>query len=143
MKVLTMIQPWATFLVLRVTQHETRTWKTGYRGPLAIHAGLTVDKAACREQLVRSRLDLLGYSADTLPTGVILAACRIADCVRIVDNNGAFAVMEDGRTIGGIDAKIGGYIPGHYLWEIRNMSPLPEPIPAKGKLGLWEYPLEI
>ena len=142
MKVLSMIQPWATLLVHRVTQNETRTWKTRYRGPIAIHASMKIDKNACREDVVRTLLGRIGYSADTLPTGVILATCRIVDCIQIIDNNGEFAVMENGRTIGGIDCRIGGYQPGHYMWEIRDMLPLPEPIPAKGKLGFWEYPIE-
>lgn len=35
MKVLSMIQPWATLLVQGETLYETRSWKTRYRGPLA------------------------------------------------------------------------------------------------------------
>ncbi|MCI3923163.1 ASCH domain-containing protein [Paenibacillus sp. TRM 82003] len=139
MKVLSMIQPWATLLVHRVTQHETRSWRTRYRGPFAIHASQTIDRKACREEIVQGLLHELGYSAKTLPTGVIMASCRIVDCVKIIDNNGAFAVIEDGRTIAGIDSQIGGYVPGHYMWEIRDMTILPEPIPAKGKLGFWDY----
>ena len=45
MKAITIRQPWAS-LIVSLDQNgrplksvETRSWKTGYRGPLAIHAG--------------------------------------------------------------------------------------------------------
>lgn len=38
MKVLTLHQPWASLVALRVKTIETRSWSTSYRGPLAIHA---------------------------------------------------------------------------------------------------------
>lgn len=35
-KVITVWQPWATLIALRVKRLETRSWATKYRGPLAI-----------------------------------------------------------------------------------------------------------
>ena len=40
MKALTLHQPWATLIALGVKTIETRSWRTNYRGPIAIHAGL-------------------------------------------------------------------------------------------------------
>jgi hypothetical protein len=40
MKVLTLHQPWASLVAAGVKTIETRSWRTHYRGPLAIHAGL-------------------------------------------------------------------------------------------------------
>ena len=41
MKALTIQQPWASVITMGVKTIETRSWSTKYRGPLAIHAGLT------------------------------------------------------------------------------------------------------
>ncbi len=38
MKALSLLQPWATLVVIGVKQIETRSWSTAYRGPLLIHA---------------------------------------------------------------------------------------------------------
>ncbi len=39
MKRLSLIQPWATLILSGAKRFETRSWRTPYRGPLAIHAG--------------------------------------------------------------------------------------------------------
>lgn len=39
MKALSLWQPWATLIQVGVKWIETRSWRTAYRGPLAIHAG--------------------------------------------------------------------------------------------------------
>lgn len=39
MRVLTLIQPWATLIILGEKQIETRCWSTNIRGKIAIHAG--------------------------------------------------------------------------------------------------------
>ncbi len=39
MKALTIRQPWASLIAHGVKTIETRSWKTSYRGPIAIHAG--------------------------------------------------------------------------------------------------------
>lgn len=33
----------------------------------------------------------------------------------------------------------GDYTTGRYAWYLEHVTPLPEPIPAKGSLGLWEW----
>jgi hypothetical protein len=38
MKVLSLLQPWATLVVLGVKQIETGSWSTAHRGPLLTHA---------------------------------------------------------------------------------------------------------
>jgi hypothetical protein len=38
MKAITIWQPWASLLACGAKQYETRSWKTDYRGPIAIHA---------------------------------------------------------------------------------------------------------
>lgn len=38
MKALTLTQPWATLVITGRKRFETRGWRTGYRGQIAIHA---------------------------------------------------------------------------------------------------------
>ncbi len=38
MKVLSIIEPWATLIASKQKYIETRSWKTSYRGELYIHA---------------------------------------------------------------------------------------------------------
>jgi hypothetical protein len=39
------------------------------------------------------------------------------------------------------ELSFGDYTPGRYAWILTNVKALPEPIPAKGALGLWEWNL--
>ena len=39
MKAITVRQPWASLIAAGVKTIETRSWRTDYRGPIAIHAG--------------------------------------------------------------------------------------------------------
>lgn len=139
MKVLSMIQPWASLFVLGETQFETRSWRTNYRGPLAIHTSKKIDKAACNQYLIKELLGKHHYSADNLPTGMIIGVCTLKDCIKVIENNQTWAVLEDGRIISGNDIFLGDYRVGGYVWEVQNMQHLEKYIPAKGQLGLWEY----
>jgi hypothetical protein len=140
-KVLSMIQPWATLLVQGETLYETRSWKTRYRGSLAIHARLKLDKLACKHELIRSLLAKNGYTEQTLPTGLILAMCELTNCYQVIEANNTSAILESGTRVTGDDLLLGDYSAGYFAWEIVSFRQLKPFIPAKGKLGLWEYPL--
>ncbi len=59
MKALTLTQPWATLVAIGAKCIETRSWRTSYRGPLAIHAAKGFPKAAwnlCLGQPFKSAL---------------------------------------------------------------------------------------
>ncbi len=49
MKCFTVHQPWAALLAHGEKQFETRTWQTGYTGPIAIHAGKTFNPDVIRD----------------------------------------------------------------------------------------------
>ena len=38
---------------------------------------------------------------------------------------------------------LGDWTPGRYAWEMANVKILPEPIPAKGNQGLWNWKEEL
>lgn len=139
MKVLSMIQPWASLFVLRESTYETRTWKTNYRGPLAIHTSKRIDKAVCKHPAIQSLLRKHGYTTETLPTSMIIAEGRLVNCLKVTENNDSWAILEDGKMVSGNDYFLGDFIEGNYAWEVQDLKMLNEFIPAKGKLGLWEF----
>jgi hypothetical protein len=141
MKVITIIQPWATLIALREKKFETRSWSTKHRGELAIHAGKKVDKEACLREPFKSTLAKYGYNADNLPTGVILARCILRDCIEVVWTNGEYAILGiSTRTAGGNEYAFGDFSQGRYAWEVSDIDEV-DPIPVKGQQGLWNYPL--
>jgi len=171
MKVLTLTQPWATLVAIGAKRLETRSWSTGYRGPLAIHAakGLgPVGGYSGLHRLISTKpfwdvlreayaADLSGerfYPADAvtvvdqLPFGAIIAVCELRD-VRIIGDgpNGDPTIAADDMLsltpILGNERAFGNYAAGRYAWLLAGVRALPEPIPAKGKLGLWDYAGEL
>ncbi len=59
MKVLSIIEPWATLIKEKKKYIETRTWKTSYRGELYIHASKKISKNIYVEILMLE--DMLGF----------------------------------------------------------------------------------
>jgi activating signal cointegrator 1 len=139
MKVLSMIQPWASLFVLGEAKYETRTWKTNYRGPLAIHTSKKMDKSACSHPKIKDLFKKHGYTVESLPTGQIIGVCTLANCIKVIESGDGQAILEDGRMISGTELFLGDYRIGSYAWEVEGMRLLDEFIPAKGQLGLWEY----
>lgn len=139
LKVLSMIQPWASLFILGEAQYETRTWRTSYRGPFSIHTSKKIDKRACNAPKIKSLLLKHGYTTENLPTGMIIGTCNLINCLKVLENDQSSAILEDGRIVSGNDYFLGDYRVGNYAWEVLNKELLREFIPAKGRLGLWEY----
>lgn len=49
---ITLTEPWATLIAQGLKTEEYRTWRTHYRGPLAIHAGRPTSAVLCIVDLV-------------------------------------------------------------------------------------------
>ena len=146
MKALTLIQPWATLIALGEKKIETRSWRTLYRGKIAIHAGKKIDKEVCNQEPFKSILAAHGYTANNLPTGCIVAVCNLIDCCQIfydkVDD--VNRLMDyDCTKIQGNEFAFGDYTSGRYGWKLSDIKILAEPIPAKGSLRLWEWSDEM
>ncbi len=139
MRVLTLIQPYATLVAIGAKKFETRSWQTS-PGPLAIHAGKGYPpqaRAFARSALVARALAKAGLTADTLPTGVIVATCTVNSLTPTGAAIHAFALSEDEIYFGEFHA------PGRWwAWELRDVVPLAAPIPAAGKQGLWQFDLQ-
>ena len=89
MKVISLLQPWASLIALGEKKIETRSWKTDYRGPLLIHASKSLEFAniAWEEPFYTALKPfhnvVNGKASIQHPIGVIIAKCNLVDCVKI------------------------------------------------------------
>ncbi len=165
MKAITLTQPWATLVAIGAKRIETRSWKTDYRGPLAIHAAKGFPKFArdiCMYKpfvcalmehdyatgYVNSEIPMLLYPDEKpLPLGEIVATCQLVRVARIQHPPEKIQGWRwdgpDGKQyefeLSNDEIAFGNYSPGRYAWMLDDIQPLSDPIPAKGKLGLWEW----
>lgn len=142
MKVISIIQPWATLIAIGEKRFETRSWSTKHRGELAIHASKRVAKSICKQEPFKSVLAKHGYTADNLPTGAIIGTVNLVDSIKVVSDLFMFdtALLDNEHRISGNEYKFGDYNTGRYAWELTDVKQI-DPIPAKGQLNLWEYNL--
>lgn len=140
MKAITIKQPWATLIALGEKKFETRSWATKHRGPLAIHAGKSVDKEAFEDSWIKGTLAQHGIKGwHELPTGVVLATVDLVKCHKVGATVGHVSVFQCGEGISGLEETFGDYTPGRYAWELENLHVLTEPVLAKGQLSLWNW----
>lgn len=109
MKVISLLQPWATLLVRGQKLVETRSFRTHYRGPIFIHASGALNKRYKESQMTPTLqcfepffVDLV--KPDALPFGKIIGMVNIATCVptevlkkHLPDQELAFGDYSDGR----------------------------------------------
>lgn len=152
MKAITLTQPWATLVAIGAKRIETRSWSTAYRGPLAIHAakglgpvgGMSGLWDLCESEPFHSVLR--GQDLPMmLPKGAIVATCELVGIAEIMTD--CLWETVNGKLLKGgrmplpdePERSFGDYTPfGRYAWLLTNIKRLPEPIPAKGALSLWE-----
>lgn len=96
---------------------ENRNWPTDFRGPILVHAPKTVDWPAVER--LRESLEL-GATGDYRPTtGAIVGVAEIVDCVSSHPSR---------------------FFVGPYGFVLRGAARLPEPLPARGRLGIFAVP---
>lgn len=132
MKALSIRQPWAWAIVHCGKDVENRTWYTGYRGEVLIHACALpprtnagripralqdelVDALDAIEQLV-TLVGPLSYDMLRAQSGGIVARARIVDCVR--------------------ESKSPWFV-GPWGIVLADVTPI-DIIPCRGQLGLWD-----
>lgn len=132
MRTLTLIQPWATLIILGEKQIETRCWSTNIRGKIAIHAGKKIDKKAFNDPIYKEVFEKYGITPKNIVTSAIIGFCEIDD-VKPTEEL-ASIITEKERVFG-------DYSPERYGWILKNIEPI-EPIRnVKGMLGFWNYDL--
>jgi hypothetical protein len=140
MKAITIHQPWATLIALGEKEYETRSWPTKYRGPIAIHAGMKLNKEAIQEKVIYMAILEHGHHVmRDMPQGAIVATAVLEDCIKSVETWTDGYVLENGVYVYSPEYDFGDFTPGRYAWKLSNVKMLPEPIPAKGQQGLWNW----
>jgi len=124
-RALTVRQPFAACIAHGGKTVENRDWATGWRGPLLIHAARTADHGAFDHPPVVAALE----TADAWPAagilGAVVAVAVLADC-----HPGHDCTRPACRPWGLRH-------PGAWHWVLTHIRALPEPVPARGALGLW------
>lgn len=144
MKAITLTQPWATLVAIGVKTIETRSWFTNHVGELAIHAAKTFPRSAQELCLISPFFDYLriylpfaewwkndsriSTISEALPLGKVVAVCQL---VSIIHTDVIYPSEPE--------KSFGDYSPGRYAWQLSNVRPFENPVPAKGSLGLWEW----
>jgi hypothetical protein len=136
MKAISLLQPWASLVVMGVKTIETRSWGTKYRGPILIHA--SIGKAG---NIFADELLFKKYIPDfkQLPFGAIIGQVTITNVIRIESLN----LTDDLINKLTMEEKaFGDYTEGRYAWLLEDYIKFKTPIPARGTLNIWEYPAE-
>jgi hypothetical protein len=118
MKAISIRQPWAWAIAQGLKTIENRTWRTHYRGPLAIHAG----RAPCPPALILP--DGTPVQDAGLVCGAVVALVDLVDCLAVVD------------------APQGPFTEGPFCFVLANVRRI-TPIPWPGALSLFEIPDEV
>lgn len=114
MKCLSIKQPHADRIRSGVKTYEIRSWRTHYRGPLLICSGVRHDRRF--------------PEAKSLPLGVSIAACELADVVPFEPHMADAACVE--------------WRPGLFAWVLRDVNAV-KPVHVKGQLGLFQIPNSV
>src|SRR5690554_6786135 len=139
MRVLTVRQPWAWAIIHGGKDVENRVRSLGpYRGPVAIHAGLSDDAASDVDPMIREAIVRTG---DTSPyvRGAVIGVVNLTGT-----HKGPNTYRDRMRAVRScyMPGKPFGLcspwaLPDHHHLVLEDPRPLARPIPAKGRLGLW------
>lgn len=157
MKALSLWQPWATAIALGSKRIETRSWKTDYRGPLAIHAAKRCVKKEMNDLCFEGewigalhlesevfpgehRIDLDRFLL--MPFGSIVAICRLVDCKETEEIDGIEDLRGgDHQSFRWCEEDLGDFSPGRFGWILEDIRQLVNPISYRGQQGLFDVVL--
>ena len=114
-------QPWVWAIFHAGKDIENRDWPTRFRGRCLIHASASMTRAEYDgfvDWATRIGVGAIPARED-LPRGVLYGGVRIADCV---------------------EAHPSEWFAGRYGFVLAGPTPLPKPIPYKGRLGFFQVP---
>ena len=109
----------------------------------------------CGDPIIVEQNPTNGWNQAPAPLGAIVATATLADCLPMVEMNGDDERDGTCVVLNGTKAHIdhegefrltdiadqlpyGDFQPGRWAWMLTNVQPC-DPVPAKGKQGLWEW----
>lgn len=130
--VITLYQPWATWIARGWKEIETRIhnrFACLNNKTILIHAGQQTDKSeAAVNNPYLSRQKLL-YKPEEFINGYILCSAHVRDFDSLNDFNSQAALIDCGNT-----KRFGLFLD--------QITPLEHPIPVKGEMGIWYFDLD-
>jgi hypothetical protein len=145
-KVLSVRQPFATLILLGIKQVENRTWPIRQLGRIGIHAAASpvgrgwhdifeCPRPVAPDEVIGLGPDVYGLACagvdlpawNDLKLGCVLGSVEVYDCLSLE--------QYQART-----REPSPFASGPFCWLLRAPRLLRTPVPAKGKLSLWEAP---
>jgi hypothetical protein len=126
MKALSFRQPWAELILQRRKTLDMRTYTTHHRGPLAIHASKIIEQQACLRY---------GLDPKKLKIGGIVGLVELIDVIRLTKTD-----YDDLQTE---HLSSWPYQPYMHGWVLRNPRRLPEMVPGRGQMKLFNVDLSL
>lgn len=125
MKALSFRQPWAELILQGRKTMDLRTYTTHYRGRIAIHASQTVEAELARQHQL---------NPDELPAGGLVGTVEVVDIIPL--DPATYRQHEADHLAGR------RFRPGLYGWVLARPERLPQLIPIRGHLRLFDVDLE-
>jgi ASCH domain. len=143
MKAISLIQPWASLIVMGAKKFETRSWKTEYRGELLIHASSKLPTQFQKQKFTEGAYfkDYID-DLDQLPYGAIIGKANLVGIYRTEDLVSPQSLFKD-VSINEHEKAFGDYSHGRYAWALDEAFMFKTPIPYRGALGIWEFPADL
>jgi len=148
MKTLTVKQPWASLICSGIKDIENRTWKTSFRGRILIQASAKpsmlhpISSILSKEQI--DSIDKNSSEFNAMIFSSIIGSVEIIDCRINYPSIWAEKSRWYGQNISASHGCKHSDFPDDnpiYNWVLTNPIMFAEPIPCKGKLSLWDYPI--
>ncbi|MDO8528390.1 MAG: ASCH domain-containing protein [Nanoarchaeota archaeon] len=118
MKALSLKQPFAELIVSGRKKIELRNWNTHFRGEFLIHASKSPDLKSMKK-----------FDFETLPLGMIVGKVKLVEVKHYLSKEEH--EKDKNRHLASSDW-------GNYGFILENPERI-KPIPAKGRLGFWEF----
>lgn len=136
MKGISLWQPWASLWLTPFKIHETRHWRTDYRGPLLVHAAKRL-VSDCGEELDELCIEAFGpYWRTELPRGSVIGRVHL---VSLISSNEFIPVVDSpDRICGNWDANRWGW-----KREVTSAVRFENPIPFLGRQGFFNVPDDL
>lgn len=133
MKAISLLQPWASLVIMGAKTIETRSWQTAYRGELLIHAS-TGKKGSVLSTMPPISRYISNFNQ--LPFGAIIGSVMLNDVVpvellHLSPQQLAKQTLEE--------KAFGDETKGRYAWLFSNPVQFCKTLPVRGTLGLWNY----
>lgn len=138
-KAISLWQPWASLWLSPNKLHETRHWSTPHRGQLLVHAAkkFVKDVGSDLQEVLEDEFG--GHWSMDLPTGAIIGAVDLVDCIPTSKIVSRFDWSEPHR----IDNICGNFDDGRFGWRRSGYWKFRAPIPYRGMQGLFNVPPDV